>query len=155
MMRRIAQALFAVGLVLAAASVSLSQETTYYKIGDTIYVNAFYGGCVKATVTEVRPNDYSKYIVRIEEGKNKGQNTTYTEVRLKECKTPPAQINQPAARPHDIPKQNADTFKAGDRVDVYISDNVTGRNRGTIIGLEGGRYKVHYCIPEKLDFARC
>jgi hypothetical protein len=76
-MRRLARVLFAVGLLLATTSVSLSQEKADYKVGDTIYVNAFYGGCVKATITEVRPNDYSKYIVRIEEGKNKGQSTTY------------------------------------------------------------------------------
>jgi hypothetical protein len=143
-MRRIAQAFVAGGLLLAATSVSLSQGKTDPRVGDAIYVNAFYGGCVKATIIEVRPNDYSKYIVRIEEGRNKGQNTTYTEDRLKECKNAPAQTNQTPAKPDDIPNQNADALKAGDRVDVYLSDNQEGKNRGTIVGVEGGRYKVHY-----------
>jgi hypothetical protein len=143
-MRRLAQALFAVGFLLAATSVSRSQENSDYKVGDTIYVNAFYGGCVKATITDVRPNEYSKYIVRIEEGRNKGQNTTYTEGRLKECKNTQAQADQTTARPDDIPKPSAGTLKPGDRVDVYLSDNQEGKNRGTIVGVEGGRYKVHY-----------
>jgi hypothetical protein len=143
-MKKAVQILIASGLILAATSVSLSQEKTDYKVGDTIYVNAFYGGCVKATIKEVRPNDYSKYIVRIEAGKNKGQDTTYTEDRLKECKNLPVQINQTAGGPGDVPNQPAGTLKAGDRVDVYLSDNTEGKNRGTIVGVEGGRYKVHY-----------
>ena len=142
-MRKIARGLLAVGMLVAATSVSRSQEKTDYKVGHTIYVNAFYSGCVKATITEVRPNEYSKYIVRIEEGKNKGQSTTYTEGRLSECTNTPAPVNQVPARP-DEPKQNADTLKVGARVDVYLSGNTVGKNRGTIIEADGGRYKVHY-----------
>ncbi|HVE55331.1 MAG TPA: hypothetical protein VNB22_00780 [Pyrinomonadaceae bacterium] len=144
---------FAVGLLFGGAIISFAQDKTDFKVGDTIYVNAFSGGCVKATVRQTDP----KYSVHIEEGTYKDRDTFYNADRLGECRQAAPQNNQTQGnqntdKPDDNRTPNGGNFKTGMRVDVYLSDNKEGKNRGTIIEINGSQYKVHYDgCSEKYD----
>jgi hypothetical protein len=141
-------------ILLVAVLASVCTSTVFgqdkvYKVGDTVYVNAFYGGCVRATVLVTDP----AYEVRIHEGTYKDRNIFYNANRIGECKQTPAQNNQNNqnnAEPDNEPVENTGSLKAGDRVDVYNSDK-TGINRGTIVDVEGSQYTIRYdgCDEEK------
>jgi hypothetical protein len=131
---------FAGALLLSGVLASFAQDKTDFKIGDTIYVNAFSGGCVKAKVTQIDP----KYSVHIEEGTYKDRDTFYNVSRINECKQAAPPDNQTPDKPDTNRQPNGANFKVGDRVDVYLSDNKEGKNRGTIIEVNGSQYKVHY-----------
>lgn len=137
---------FASALLFSAALASFAQDKTDLKVGDTIYVNAFYAGCVKAKVTQTDP----KYSVRIEEGTYKDRETFYNANRVGECKQAAQQQNNQAQENQNADKTdtnqppNGGNLKVGDRVDVYLSDNKEGKNRGTIVEANGSQYKVHY-----------
>jgi hypothetical protein len=146
MLKQLTKLLFA-SLLLASigALPALAQDKTDFKVGDTIYVNAFSGGCVKATVTQTNP----KYSVHILEGSYKDRDTFYSEGRIRECpqtaptdkpkadmQTPAEAANPPAQPPGDL--------KVGSRVDVYLTGGQQGKNRGTIVETKGSLYKVHY-----------
>lgn len=119
-----------------------------YNVGDTIYVNAYYAGCVKATVKQTDP----KYYVHIEEGNYKDKDVFYSAGRVSECpqKAAEPKNNQPtenqaeAAVPKQEQSQNDGDLEVGDRIDVYLSGNEEGKNRGTIVEISGGQIKVHY-----------
>src|SRR5262249_12518153 len=103
-------------LLPALTGSSFAQNKTDFAVGDTIYVNAYYAGCVKATVKQTEP----KYYVHIEEGGYNGKDTFYSAERLGECpqkaddtktgNTPDKQTDQTT---------NRDNLTVGDRVDVY------------------------------------
>jgi hypothetical protein len=132
-------------LLLACALTSLAQDKTDLKIGDTVYVNASYGGCVKATVTRIRESEpVYKYVLHIEEGTYKGQDTITNIDRVRDCGAAPAQKGQTADQLAGAPAQNPGAFKVGDLVDVYLSDGKTGKSRGMIIEIGDHKYKVHY-----------
>lgn len=145
--REITGLLFAsVLLLLVNASTSFAQNNTDFKVGDTIYVNAFYSGCVKATITQTDP----KYSVHILEGSYKDKDLFYNASRIKECPQN-SQVNQqtpdnktPDEPDNKQPPKTAGSLKVGDRVDVYLSGNQQGKNRGTILETNGSQYKVHY-----------
>lgn len=127
--------------LLVGASVSFGQDKTDFKVGDTIYVNAFSAGCVKATVTQTDP----KYSVHILEGSYKGRDTFYSVNRISECPQRSRQDKQTLDEADNKPPmQQQGSLKAGDRVDVYLSGNQEGKNRGTILEINGSQYKVHY-----------
>jgi hypothetical protein len=154
MLKQLTKFLLAVLLGSVGALSAFAQDKTDFKVGDTIYVNAFSGGCVTATVTQTNP----KYSVHILEGLYKDRDTFYNESRIRECpqtapqdkpkadmQTPAEAANPPAQKPGDL--------KVGTRVDVYLTGNQQGKNRGTIIEINGSQYKVHYdgCTTEKDD----
>ena len=155
MLQEITKLVFAgVLLLLVNASTSFAQGDTAFNVGDTIYVNAFYGGCVKATITQTDP----KYSVHILEGSYKDRDTFYNANRIKECpqisqkdeQTPNNQTSDEADNKQ--PMQKPGSFKVGDRVDVYLSGNQEGKNRGTILETNGSQYKVRYDgCSEKYD----
>jgi hypothetical protein len=127
--------------LLVSASASSGQDKTDFKVGDTIYVNAFSGGCVKATVTQTDP----KYSVHILEGAYKDRDTFYNANRISDCPQISQQNKQPPdAAVHQPAMQKPGSLKVGDRVDVYLSGNQEGKNRGTILEINGSQYKVHY-----------
>lgn len=119
-----------------------------FKVGDTIYVNAFYAGCVKAKGTGTDP----KYSVRIEEGQYKDRETFYNANRVGDCNQGAPQDNQPQGNQNqngdepanDQPAPHSGNLKVGDRVDVYLSGNIEGKNRGTIVETRDSQYKIHY-----------
>ena len=136
---------FVSAVLFSSVPASFAQDKTDFKVGDTVYVNAFYGGCVKAKVTQTEP----KYSVRIEEGTYKDRETFYNANRIGECKQAAQQNNQPqdnqnADKPDENQQPNRGNLKVGDRVDVYLSDNKEGKNRGTIVEVNGSQYKIHY-----------
>lgn len=134
----------------SAIDVKAQQGEKIFKVGDTIYVNAYYGGCVKAKVLQTEP----AYYVHIEEGMYKDKDTFYNSSRMKECKQtpPPQQDNQGAAQENrnndgqqqQQPTPNGGNLQVGDRVDVYLSDNKETKDRGTIVEIDGSQYKVRY-----------
>lgn len=133
-------------LIIIGTTFSVFGQTDF-KVGDTVYVNAFYAGCVKATVKGVDP----KYSVHLEEGGYKDRDTFYNAGRMGECpqkapepknkqaNNPPTNVQQPI----NEPLNNAD-LKVGDHVDVYLTGGKEGKNRGTIIEVNGNQYKVRY-----------
>lgn len=143
--RKIIRLLTTIFLLGISAAETNAQE---FKIGDTIYVNAFYAGCVRATVKGIDP----KYSVHIEEGGYKDRDTFYSAGRIGECPQKAAepkneQTNDDQTRnPQPTKNQPANNGnpKVGDRVDVYLSGGVEGKNRGTIIEINGGQIKVRY-----------
>lgn len=158
-MKQINRRLFslsAIAFIVFAAGASSSVAQDNFKVGDTIFVNAFYGGCVKARVTQTDP----KYSVHIEEGTYKDRDAFYSAARLNECRQQAPQQNDRTQGDQNKSETNDDRqskptngdFKVGDRVDVYLSDNKEGKNRGTIIEANGSQYKVHYDgCSEKYD----
>jgi hypothetical protein len=141
-------------LACITARPSIAQGTDF-KVGETIYVNPFYSGCVKATVTGADP----KYSVHILEGAYKDKDTFYSSGRISECPQAPQQAPQQQAPQQRAPQQsaqrpaqttpnrpagNAGGLNVGDRVDVYLTGNQEGKNRGTIVEANGNQYKVHY-----------
>lgn len=131
--------LIPVTVILICVCASMSFAQTDYKVGDTIYVNAFNAGCVKATVKQTDP----KYYVHIEEGSYKDKETFYNASRIADCpqKTVETQNQLPEKKQ---PANNQGNMKVGDRVDVYLSGNQEGKNRGTIIDLGDNQVKVRY-----------
>ena len=132
-------------LLLVGASTSYAQDNGNFKVGDTIYVNAFYGGCVKATIKQTNPN----YSVHILEGSYKDRDTFYNADRMKECPQTAPKDEEPNKQApgndgNNPPTAKPGSLKVGDRVDVYLSGNQEGRNRGTILEVNGSQYKVHY-----------
>lgn len=147
MRSQISRVLFASGFLLFFnAATCFAQDKTNFKLGETIYVNIYNAGCVKATVKGIDP----KYYVHVEEGMYKGSDSFYNAARLTECKQTPLQDNQSNDKPNTTDTvitantDNTGNLKVGDRVDVYLSDNKEGKNRGTILEVNGGQYKVHY-----------
>ena len=141
MRTQITKLLFASSFLLFFnAATCFAQDKIDFKVGNTIYVNVNSGGCVKATVKGIEP----KYYVHVEEGMYKGSDTFYNANRLGECKQTPPQNNQKNDKPNIVQTVNADNLKVGDRVDVYLSDNKEGKNRGTILEVNGSQYKIHY-----------
>ena len=151
MQSQITKLLFAISFLLGInAATCFAQDKIDFKIGEAIYVNIYSGGCVKATVKGIEP----KYYVHVEEGMYKGTDTFYNASRLGECKQTPAQANQNNDKPNTVETVNAGNLKVGDRVDVYLSDNKEGKNRGTILEINGSQYKIHYDgCSEKYDVA--
>lgn len=150
MLKILTKFLFAnVLFLLVCGSVSFGQDKTDFKVGDTIYVNAFYSGCVKATVTQTNP----KYSVHILEGAYKDRDTFYSADRISECpKASPQEKRSPEETANKMPVQDRSSLRSGDRVDVYLSGNQEGKNRGTIVEANGDQYKVHYDgCPENAD----
>jgi hypothetical protein len=150
MLKQFATYLFAsVSILLVSTAVSFGQDKSDFKVGDTIYVNAFSAGCVKATVTQTDP----KYSVHILEGSYKDRDTFYNVNRIAEC---PQISGQDKKMPDEVvkkpPTQMLGNLKVGDRVDVYLTGNQEGKNRGTILEINGSQYKVHYDgCSEKAD----
>src|SRR6476620_11372276 len=71
---QITKVLFASSFLLFFnAATCLAQDKIDFKVGDSIYVNIYSGGCVKATVKGIDP----KYYVHVEEGGYKGSDTFY------------------------------------------------------------------------------
>lgn len=146
MLKELTKFLFASLLLLSVGALSaFAQDKTDFKVGETIYVNAFSGGCVKATVTQTNP----RYSVHILEGSYKDKDTFYSEGRIRECpQTAPqdkrkSDIQAPAEAANP-PTQKSGDLKVGTLVDVYLSGGQQGKNRGTIIETNGSQYKVHY-----------
>ena len=143
-MRSLIKFLFTFSCLALFSTATFSQT---YKIGDTIFANVFFGGCVRVTVTGVEP----AYSVHIEEGMYKKSDTFYNANRLADCK----QSGSPAAKGGDgdpVKNPNVGNFAVGDRVDVYLSGGKEGKNRGTIIDARPSEYKVHYDgCSEKYD----
>ena len=78
---------FVIVAVFVGSLAIVGNSQASLKEGDTIYANAFYGGCVKATVLKTDP----AYYVRVEEGGYVGKELMYSASRLGECKqTEPA-----------------------------------------------------------------
>src|SRR4051812_25198530 len=123
-MKFINAALITFVLTLVFAAVGLSQ--TAFKAGDTIYVNAFYSGCVKATVLQTDP----PYWVHVEEGSYKGSDTMYSAGRIGECKQAAAAAAAIGDNGGDgvTITPNAGNLQAGARVDVYLSGGKEGKN---------------------------
>ena len=146
---QITKVLFASSFLLFInAATCFAQDKTDFKVGDSIYVNIHSGGCVKATVKGIDP----KYYVHVEEGGYKGSDAFYNASRLGECKQTPPPENQNNDKPNTGQTVNTGDLKLGDRVDVYLSDNKEGKNRGTILEVNGSTYKVHYDgCSEKYD----
>jgi hypothetical protein len=126
-------------LLSSSAAPALAQAGDL-KVGDPIYVNAFYGGCVKATVTQANP----KYSVHILEGPYKDKETFYSSGRISECPQVAQQTTTREQPANNTPAPAAAGLKVGDRVDVYLTGNQEGKNRGTILEINGTQYKVHY-----------
>jgi len=146
MLKQFTNFLFASLLLVSVGALSaFAQDKTDFKAGDAIYVNAFSGGCVKATVTQTDP----KYSVHILEGLYKDRDTFYNESRIRECPQtappdkPKADIQTPAEAANP-PTPNSGDLKVGTRVDVYLTGNQQGKNRGTIIETKGSQYRVLY-----------
>jgi hypothetical protein len=153
MLKTASTTIAAFAILVSVTAASSSAQDNGFKVGQTIYVNPFYSGCVKATVTGADP----KYSVHILEGAYKDKDTFYSSGRISECPQAPQQAaeqvpqqapQQAAPRPAQTtpnrPAGNAGGLKVGDRVDVYLSGNQEGKNRGTIVDVNGGQYKVHY-----------
>src|SRR4051812_29707179 len=135
-------------LLFFSAATCFAQDKIDRKVGETVYVNIYNGGCVKATIKGIDP----KYYVHVEEGMYKGSDTFYKASRLGECKQTPLQDNQNNDRPNTAETVNTGKLKIGDRVDVYLSDDKEGKNRGTILEVNGSQYKIHYDgCSEKYD----
>lgn len=131
----------AVFLILSLIIASFAQDKTDFAVGDTIYVNAYYAGCVKATVKQIEP----KYYVHIDEGSYKGTDTYYRAERLGECPQKADNTkadNTPDKQTDQTP--NEDNLTVGNRVDVFLSGNQEGKNRGTIVEVSGNQIKVRY-----------
>jgi hypothetical protein len=126
-----------VALFLLTLSASVFSQA--HKVGDTIYANVFFGGCVRVTVTGVDP----AYSVHIEEGAYKDRDTFYNANRLSDCKQA-AGVTAGGGDKDDEKNPNMGDFKIGDRVDVFLSGGQRGKNRGTIIDQRPSEYKVHY-----------
>jgi hypothetical protein len=140
-MRTIYKLHLALLLTTVFSIAGLSQDA--HKTGDTIYVNAFYGGCVRATVLQTDP----PYWVHVEEGTYKGSDTMYSANRLGECKQAAAAAGGNGGGGAGGGAGAGDgggDLKAGTRVDVYLSGGTEGKNRGTIIDTRPSQYKVRY-----------
>lgn len=153
---KLSSILFTIISIFISASVSFAQDNVDFKIGDTIYVNAYYAGCVKATVKQIEP----KYYVHLEEGSHKATDLFYGAGRIGEC--PQKTVETKNAQPYgdqtpttQMPlnqPQNTSSLKVGARVDVYLSGGKEGKNRGTILEVGNSEYKVRYDgCAEKYD----
>src|SRR3954453_18300535 len=110
---QITKVLFASSFLLFFnAATCFAQDKINFKVGDTIYVNIYNGGCVKATVKGIDP----KYYVHVEEGMYKGTDTFYNASRSGECKQTPPQANQNKNEPNAGQPVNTGDLRIGDRV---------------------------------------
>ena len=147
MKQKLTLAFFVCVSLLASASVS-SAQSLQFKVGDEVeaYTTwSFAGstGWAKARIVEVDTSGQHKgpYHVRYD-----GQNESYDEWQMVDRVRPragqPAQADNQNAGGNRT-TANGGTFHVGDRVDVFYRQN-QGKNRGTVIEIGDGKYKVHY-----------
>lgn len=139
-------------LVLAFASLSFAQDQAQFKIGDKVEVRNMSSEWVRATVIGIQ--DWRKsgegFVYRIHIDDPNAANPEWNAFgdRIRPIgELPPAQPPVFTPDPKPIANQpgaaNAGGFKVGDSVDVFY-DARRGKDRGTIVEIGNGKYKIHY-----------
>jgi hypothetical protein len=131
--------LLALSMMSSCALFSWAQTNLRFKAGDAVEAHSWaWGGSTgwgKATVKEVDSSGQhiGPYMVEFE-GNHATQWLSEQEVRSRAGQTGGG----------TSVAGTGSTFHQGSRVDVYLSDGKEGKNRGTVIAVGDGKYKVHY-----------
>ena len=151
-LRRIMFSVIVSVVLLAGASMSFTQYRPPWRVGDK----------VETYNTSTRHWERAT-IIRIDESRSDGRGFWYT-VRLDnpqagnpQWTTTPDRIRAAESRSADTPTNSrpganssraATALRVGERVDVFYNQK-QGKNRGTIIEVGEGKYKLHYngCTP--------
>jgi len=137
-------------LFLIGITSLFAQDKPQFKTGDKIEVKNMSSVWVKAKILEVvdwRSSGYGwAYRVEVEDinAPNRYWNAPANSVRTLPNVNPVNNQDNRDLEKNRGPDQNANgVFTLGDRVDTYY-DPAHGHNRGTVIQVGDGRYKVHY-----------
>ncbi len=157
-MRQYWISLFVSGLLLACSLVTLAQNQPQFKVGDKVEVRNMSSVWVPATVLRVSAwgeyGDGYAYRIHIDDPNAANPEWNALSDRIRAVPQPPRDV--PIDKPpggNDRPPVNGGPLKAGDLADVFydakLYGGVRGKDRGTIIEVGNGRYKIHYtgCKP--------
>src|SRR6185295_1099705 len=139
--------LLASALLLTITALSFAQAQPQWKVGDRIEVRNMSAEWVRASIVGIVDwRDAGRgfgYRVKVDD--QNAPNVYWTAPAETVRALPGLQEDTPAdMQPVVNPKPaNGAAFKVGDRVDTFYDEN-RGHNRGTVIEVKEGKYKVHY-----------
>lgn len=150
MLLKITGTLFAGTLLFVGALASYAQDAPKFKAGEIVEVHSFFFSPPwhKAKVLNVGtdcPYANTPYRVKFigeDAGDHGNPCVGGDDIRALAVEQPPAGDNKQADQNNPPPATGA--FKVGDRVDVFPRYSPDKAQRGTLIEVAGGQYKVHY-----------